>query len=117
MTVNAGRVTGTAVAALWLGGVSAAVAEARRVTRYDPVSVFQWMTRPTALELAVSAPTREQISLAAGERRVLQLALPPGGGPVDLGLDVRSGFPAAAVGPASDSRLLGACLTFRPAVR
>jgi hypothetical protein len=45
------------------------------------------------------------------------LALAQDGGPIDFGLDVRSGFPAAALGAESDSRVLGAWLAFRPAAR
>jgi hypothetical protein len=101
---------------LWTGGRRATrllIAAEPDVTAIDVVIG----AGPTAVELAVSTPTRQQISLAAGEQRVLHLAVPVHGGPIDLGLDVRSGFPAAALGAASDSRLLGAWLAFRPAVR
>lgn len=72
---------------------------------------------PAALALTITAPARQEITLAAGDQRVVRLAVPAGGGPIDLGLDVRSGFPATALGGASDSRTLGAWLTFTPAAR
>jgi hypothetical protein len=127
--------------------------EARRVTRYGPVTVYSmdesshpevnglWTggrralrllvaadagveaidlaiaAGPAAVALAITAPSRQEITLAAGEQRVVRLAVPAGGAPIDLGLDVRSGFPATALGGASDSRTLGAWLTFTPAGR
>jgi hypothetical protein len=72
---------------------------------------------PADLELIITAPARQEITLAAGEQRVVRFPVPRGGGPIDLGLDVRSGFPATALGGAADSRTLGAWLTFTPATR
>jgi hypothetical protein len=101
---------------LWTGGRRATrllIAAEPGVTAVDVVIE----AGPAALELVVTAPRHELISLAVGERRVLQLALAQDGGPIDFGLDVRSGFPAAALGAESDSRVLGAWLAFRPAAR
>jgi hypothetical protein len=72
---------------------------------------------PAAADLAITAPVHQEMTLAAGEHRVVQLLVPPGGGPIDLAMDVRSGFPATALGGAADSRVLGAWLTFKPSAR
>ena len=45
------------------------------------------------------------------------LAWPDGSAPIDLRVNVRGGFPASAIGAASDGRTLGVWLAFSAAPR
>ena len=98
---------------LWTG--------ADRVTRLlvasasdSPAVDVAFEAGPAPVELRLSAtPARsETITLAPGARRIVPLASDPVSGVVDLRVEVGGGFPAAALGNASDSRRLGVWLAF-----
>ena len=71
---------------------------------------------PVPVEVGLTTSNHaERIALSAGGHGRVRLEAPSTGPVVDLGVAVRGGFPAAALGNAADSRLLGVWLSFSPA--
>ena len=71
---------------------------------------------PVPVEVGLTTSSRaERFALSAGGHSHVRLEAPSTDPVVDLGVAVRGGFPAAALGNATDSRSLGVWLSFSPA--
>ena len=70
--------------------------------------------RCRGLDLPAAAQS-EMLRLQPQATGDVRLAWPDGSAPIDLRVNVRGGFPASAIGPATDSRTLGVWLAFSAA--